>query len=68
MCSYKRSLIDRREHKMQKKLLLEQIRQKRENMLKTAAYSGFNSQQTLERSQELDRLIIKYQRLNKDNY
>ncbi|SET08101.1 Spo0E like sporulation regulatory protein [Oceanobacillus limi] len=53
---------------MQKKLLLEQIRQKRENMLKTAAYSGFNSQQTLERSQELDRLIIKYQRLNKDNY
>ncbi|WP_247739027.1 aspartyl-phosphate phosphatase Spo0E family protein [Bacillus sp. 165] len=43
------------------KLLLE-IKYKREEMIETAFRDGFDSMETIRASQELDVLIVKYQR------
>ncbi|WP_164670240.1 aspartyl-phosphate phosphatase Spo0E family protein [Virgibacillus doumboii] len=40
------------------------IEQKREQMFKTAATHGMNHQLTLKCSQELDKLILEYQKLS----
>lgn len=45
--------------------LLQLISSKRKIMLKTAEKFGTSSEKTLECSQELDALIVKYQRLIK---
>lgn len=48
-----------------KEYLLELINHKRETMIQTAAIFGMSSENTLLCSQELDQLIVKYQRMTK---
>lgn len=52
-------------NKITKEYLLEMINQKRETMIQTAAIFGMSSENTLLCSQELDELIVKYQRMTK---
>ncbi|MFC7063431.1 aspartyl-phosphate phosphatase Spo0E family protein [Halobacillus seohaensis] len=47
----------------EEKYLSKLIDLKREEMLKIAKKFGMNNQKTLECSQELDKLIIKYQKM-----
>ncbi|TMN21844.1 aspartyl-phosphate phosphatase Spo0E family protein [Lentibacillus cibarius] len=53
------------DHKITTDYLLELINHKKETMIKVAETFGFNSDKTLECSQELDELIIKHQRMTK---
>lgn len=46
--------------------LLEQIQKKREEMIAIARETGLNSNETILCSQELDKLIYKYQEVQKD--
>ncbi|TFJ91520.1 aspartyl-phosphate phosphatase Spo0E family protein [Lentibacillus salicampi] len=47
--------------------LLKKIKQKREQMLEIAEIYGIGNEKTLKYSQELDILIVKYQRLKNDH-
>ncbi|XJZ28297.1 aspartyl-phosphate phosphatase Spo0E family protein [Bacillota bacterium Lsc_1132] len=42
--------------------MLEEIKAKRENMIKCASKNGFTNEMTIKLSQELDELINEYQR------
>ncbi|MGJ9458489.1 Spo0E family sporulation regulatory protein-aspartic acid phosphatase [Oceanobacillus sp. CF4.6] len=43
--------------------LIEKINQKKETLLKTAEVYGISSENTIECSQELDKLIVEYQKI-----
>lgn len=51
-------------HSEEKEYLLKTINQKREEMVKIGELFGLTSERTLESSQELDELIIKYQKMH----
>jgi len=46
-----------------KKEMMETIQKKREVMIQSAKETGYTSEETIKHSQELDKLIVQYQRV-----